>query len=344
MTADPVWIQEAEVCEQVDLADAIDVVRGALRSAGAAGNWTMEKTHASWGGGHTLHALGGGLGESAVVGTKTWAHTAGGATPLLLLWDSESGALRAVIEAFALGQLRTAAVTGVGTDALAPPETGVVAVLGSGRQALPQLAAVAAVRPLSEIRVWSPARESREGFAEQARELDVGAVAVVDSVGEATDGADIVTTVTRAREPFLDAEHVRDGAHLNAIGAITPERRELAAGLVARCEPIVADSPAAARRLTTELAEIAELHALADVLAAPSQPARGAGPSLLKVMGIGLADVALGQAVLDRVLRAGAGRPIPKPRRVAPRLVPGRPPATSAGDGSVSPQDRLGPG
>jgi alanine dehydrogenase len=321
MSGDGRWIAEAEVCALIDLPDAIDAVRAALREGAGGASWTMEKTHASWGGGHTLHALGGGLGAAGLVGTKTWAHTDGGATPLLLLWDAEEGRLLAAIEAFALGQLRTAAVSGVATDALAAPDARVAALIGGGRQALPQLAAVAAVRPLRELRVWSPTRERRERFAERVRELQIGEVRVAASVAEATDGAAVITTATRAREPFLDAEHVADGAHVNAIGAITPERRELTAALVARCAPVVADSPAAARRLTTELADAGEVWELADVVASQAAAARRATPSLFKAMGIGLADVALGAAVLERAAATGAGRPLPQPRRAAPVLV-----------------------
>src|SRR5207302_875353 len=78
-----------------------------------------EPTRVVWGEGHSLHALGGEAASAGFVGTKTWAHTAGGATPLLILWDSGSGRLKAVIEAFVLGQLRTGAVSGVATRWLA---------------------------------------------------------------------------------------------------------------------------------------------------------------------------------------------------------------------------------
>ena len=63
----------------------------------------MAKTHQIWGGHHTLHAIGAVVEGAHTVGTKTWAHTAGGATPLVTLWNSETGKLEAIIEAFALG-------------------------------------------------------------------------------------------------------------------------------------------------------------------------------------------------------------------------------------------------
>src|SRR4051812_20902605 len=148
----------------------------------------MVKTHLAWGDGHTLHAIGGVDGD--LVGTKTWAHTAGGANPLLVLWDSESGERRAVIEAFLLGQLRTAAMSGVATRLLADPATTVVAVIGTGKQAGPQVEALRAVLPVEHVRVFSPDAAHREAFADR-----VDAIAC-DSVEDAVDGAGVVTTAT----------------------------------------------------------------------------------------------------------------------------------------------------
>src|SRR5262249_62400284 len=89
-----------------------------------------------------------------VVGTKTWAHTTGGATPLLILFDAENGDLLAIVEAFVLGQLRTGGISGVATRWLAAPDADEMALIGTGKQAAPQLAAVAAVRRLRRGRGW----------------------------------------------------------------------------------------------------------------------------------------------------------------------------------------------
>src|SRR5262249_29565869 len=152
--SDARWITESEVAALLPLGDAIAAVETALRRQTDGRARTMEKTHVSWGEGHTLHAVGGQL--DGLVGTTTWAHTSGGATPLLLLWDAGDGRLVAVVEAFALGQLRTGAVSGVATRWLAAADADELAILGSGKQARAQVAAVDAVRLLRSIRVWSP--------------------------------------------------------------------------------------------------------------------------------------------------------------------------------------------
>src|SRR4051812_13512533 len=112
------WISEAEVASVLDMAAAIEAIRAGLAAEARGDAVNMVKTHTAWDG-HTLHAIGAVFSHAGVVGTKTWAHTAGGAAPLLILFDAGDGSVRAVIEAFALGQLRTASVSRVATDPLA---------------------------------------------------------------------------------------------------------------------------------------------------------------------------------------------------------------------------------
>jgi len=286
------WISEGAVIERLDLPHAIDAIERALAREAAGTAKTMMKTHLAWGDGHTLHAIGGLDGD--LVGTKTWAHTAGGADPLLILWDSETGERRAVIEAFALGQLRTAAMSGLATRMLADPTTAIGAVIGTGKQALPQVSALVSVLPITLIRVHGRDKERRKAMAARV-EADLLIEAVIaDSVTEAVDGVGVITTATRATEPFLAGSMVAPGTHVNAIGAITPERAELFADLVDRSF-VVTDSVEQARALAREV-DGRELHALSSLVGSP-RPA--ADLTLFKAMGIGLADVALGRAILE---------------------------------------------
>jgi len=284
----------------------------------------MDKTQVGWGEKHTLHALGGVFEQAGVVGTKTWAHTAGGATPLLVLWSAATGALQAVVEAFALGQLRTAAMSGVATDLLAATDATHAALLGTGKQALPQLAAVIAVRDVASVRVFSPTPEHRRAFVADAAAAGCRTELVdCDDVRSAVDGASVVTTVTRATQPFLHAEMLVDNAHVNAVGAISPERAELTSDVYERAALVVTDTVESAERLATEIPSGVTLRALADVSLDPDA-GRGAGITVFKAMGIGLADVALGSVLLERI-PDGVGRPIPIPAKLRPDLFGGQP-------------------
>jgi ornithine cyclodeaminase len=268
------------------------------------------------------------LEQQGVAGTKTWAHTGGGAAPLLLLFDTSDGQLVAVIEAFALGQLRTGAISGIATARLARADAAVLAVVGAGRQAMAQVAAVAAVRPLREVRVFSLHAERREALAERVeRELGVAAVATA-ALAEATASADVVTLVTRATEPFLHDAHVTVGTHINAVGAITLDRAEFDPTLLRRCDLVACDSISQARALSRELHEHfgadeaawETVRSLAELVSRQqTRPAR-ADLTLFKAMGTGVADVALGVACFERADAQQMGRLLEEPRRVPPVL------------------------
>ena len=105
------WITEAEVVRLMDMKGAIAALDRALALEAAGKAENMVKTHVIWGGHHTLHAIGATFAEEGFVGTKTWAH-ANGAAPLLILFDSHNGSLKAIIEACALGQCAPAGSAG----------------------------------------------------------------------------------------------------------------------------------------------------------------------------------------------------------------------------------------
>lgn len=322
------WITEADVVSLIDLPEAVTALeRGlALEAAGQARN--MVKAHLSWAPKHDLHALGASLEGAGLVGTKTWCHTPGGATPLLLLFDSATGALRAVVEAFALGQMRTSAVSAVATDRLAEPGATRLGIVGTGKQALGQVAAVAAVRPIEYVTVYSRDPGRRASFAVRvASELGLTA-SPAGSVAEAVDGAEILTLVTRATEPFLAAATPAAGSHINAVGAIAPDRAEFEPALLGRCGVVAVDSPPQAERLSRELMDHygppgpawSAVTPLSALVARAARRPDGADLTLFKALGMGISDLTLGLACLERAQAAGLGRPVPQPIRVPPRL------------------------
>ena len=323
------WITEGDVVSLMHLGEAISALEEGLEleAAGEAAN--MVKTHAVWGGHNTLHAIGATFEGAGFVGTKTWGHTSGGATPLLILWDSGSGELKAVIEAFALGQMRTGAMSGVAARWLAAADAHDMAVIGTGKQALTQVAAVAAVRPLTRVRVYSPSPEHRAAFAGKlSAEGFSFKVEVSPSVRAAVEGASIITTVTRATEAFLDAGMIAPGAHVNAVGAITPEREEFSQDLFLRAAVVAADNVPAARNLSKEYrgyydggpGDWAEVKPICQVVAAKDGRPPGAELTLFKAMGMGISDLSLGIRLYEAAVKGGVGRELPHPTRAKPRL------------------------
>ena len=329
--SEPVWITEQEVVAALSLPEAIEALEKglALEAAGTARN--MAKTHQIWGGHHTLHAIGAVVEGAHVVGTKTWAHTAGGATPLVTLWNSETGRLEAIIEAFALGQMRTGGISGVATAHMASADADELAIVGTGKQAMTQVVAVVAVRPVKTIRVFSPTPENRRSFLERMKMLLPNiSVKEARSVEEAVKDAPIVTVVTRARTPVLSASMLARGTHVNAVGAITPEREEFTQDVFDRVDAIAVDMVESVKSLSAEFkrrfegGDWSSVRPLSDLVARHAARPTNADLTLFKAMGMGLSDLALGVEILARVRSSGGGHAFPHPKPAQPRLLRAR--------------------
>jgi ornithine cyclodeaminase len=142
---------------------------------------------------------------------------------VIVLFDLETGALKALVDGEAITALRTAAVSAVATDALARPDARVLAILGAGEQARRHLEAMPLVRDITALRVWDIHPEAARRFAEEAGRP----VTLCATAGEAAQGADILCTVTAAATPVLRGADLSPGVHVNAVGACAPSCREL---------------------------------------------------------------------------------------------------------------------
>lgn len=173
--------------------------------------------------------LGAALLEAGYMGVITYP--AGYGRPLdfrILLSSAQSGALLAVVEGEAVTHWATAAVTAVATRALSRPDSSVLGLIGTGTFAFDQPRAIALVRRLREVRCFSRDPAKCQAFvARLAPQLDGVAVRAVDSAAAASDGADIVTTVTTAHAPVVDSRDIAAGTHVNAIGMHYPKTREI---------------------------------------------------------------------------------------------------------------------
>ncbi|MDQ3876542.1 MAG: ornithine cyclodeaminase family protein [Actinomycetota bacterium] len=139
----------------------------------------------------------------------------------VLLFDGDTGELRALLNASAVTAIRTAAVSAVATRLLAREDASELAILGAGVQARWHLKAMRAVRRFERVRICSRTPEHAEALASEA---DAEAVA---SAEHAVRGADVVVTATNSSSPVLERGWLRPGAHVNAVGASTPTAREL---------------------------------------------------------------------------------------------------------------------
>ena len=327
MGTDAIWIAEAEVVQLMDLGEAIAALEAALREEARGEARNMTKTLLQYGK-NNLHAIGGKLGT--LVGTKTWAHTQGGTCPLLVLWSAEDGSLVAVIEAFALGNLRTGGISGVAANWMARKDAKVMALAGTGKQAIAQVGAMLAVRPIERLQVYSPRPGSRDDFARKAREQFGVETAACASAADACKGAHIVTLVTRAAQAFLGAGMLERGAHLNAVGAIAPDREEFAQDVFDRATLVAVDNLPGVQQLSREFMTRYSSGDWAGVMPLSNLVDRGRlrsdsdDISVFKAMGMGISDLALGVELVRRARERGIGRILPQPKKVKPRLAGGR--------------------
>ncbi len=143
---------------------------------------------------------------------------------LVVLFDPDTGAPSAILEAGEITAIRTAAASAAATDALARPDARHLAILGYGEQARRHLEAIRCVRTIERVTVWGRDPAKARAFGGEA----------CDTVEAAVAGADIICTVTAAPEPILESRWVADGAHVNAVGSSRAGPAEIAGELVAR--------------------------------------------------------------------------------------------------------------
>ncbi|MGR3868544.1 ornithine cyclodeaminase family protein [Streptomyces graminifolii] len=157
--------------------------------------------------------------------------------------DPVTGRLVAVMDGTAVTTLRTAAGSAVAVDALAAPDATRLAVLGSGTQALAHVRAIARVRDLTSVHLWSPNPERRTRAAETlAAELPFP-VEPSATAREAVTGASVVAACTLSTTPVVHGEWLTPGCTVVSVGSFEPTRSEVDPDVLRRSAAVVADNP-----------------------------------------------------------------------------------------------------
>jgi len=189
-----------------------------------------------------LHVMAAGDKRLGVTGLKAYTASRKGARFLVLLYDSESGDMLAMIEADRLGQMRTGAASGVATKYMARGDADTIGIYGTGWQAESQLMAVCAVRPIKSIKAYGRDADRRGAFARKMTSLLRVDVTPAESPEEAARGQSIVITATSAREPVLKGEWLDPGTHLNVVGSNFLSKAEVDIETIKRASIIAVDS------------------------------------------------------------------------------------------------------
>ncbi len=315
------FLTEREVVELLPMNECIDVLDEAFAHAGAGQVEIKPRSRIRMPNGF-FHFMSASDAEHGVFGYKAYPSFAGpgGSKFLVMLYDFETGQLLALLEAGRLGQIRTGAASGLATRYMAKADASTVAVFGSGFQARTQLEAVCAARDIRQARVYSRRAERREEFARQMSErlnLDVQAV---DSPQDCIADADVVVTITSARDPVFEGAGLSPGAHVNAAGGNHWQRREVDEDTVTRSDVIVVDDLDQAKVECGDLLWLEArgsfrwdmAHELQDVAAGRVQGRPSPDSiTLFESMGVALEDIAAAQLVYRKAVERGMGQELP---------------------------------
>lgn len=153
----------------------------------------------------------------------------------VIIFETPHGQCVGMADAGAITQIRTGAASGVATDLLARKDVKTLAIIGAGAQGRSHLEAMLCVRPqIEEVHVYDIRREASEGYKTEMEDRFERPIVVCGSVQKAVCDADIICTLTPSKEPYLEADWVKPGTHINAVGTFSPTTREVTSELMAK--------------------------------------------------------------------------------------------------------------
>lgn len=311
-------LRESDVERLLTMSRAIELVERVHReySTGQAIDVPRERTRLPKA---ALHILQGAVPSANVFGYKAYTSSREGIRFLVYAFNAERGNLEAIVEANHLGMTRTGAAGGVAAKWLARPDARVAGIFGAGWQAQGQLEALAAVRSLERVKVYSRHADKRAAFAEKmAKRLSIEVVPAA-SAEETVKGSDIVVTITTSATPVFSGDWVEPGTHINAAGSNSLLRQEIDEATVRKCQVVVVDSRPTAMKEAGDLLPALEkgrLHmgALTELgeVVAGTRPGRTSPDqvTLFESQGMAIQDLAIA-AELVRLARAqGMGQEV----------------------------------
>jgi len=232
----------------------------------------------------------------------------------IMLFSAETGKMIAAMDGSYITAIRTACASAMATKVLANPQTPVLGILGAGVQARAHIQALARVRKLEKIKLYSPSGASavKQEMAPQVQ----ATIEATKSPDEAVRNADLVVTVTTAKEPILNMDWLKPGVHINAVGSHRPDMREIDGATLARAKVVVDSQEAIMAECGDILLAIKEgsiakekIHGEIGEVLAGTKAGREHGDevTLYKSVGIAIQDVATANLVYHKALKQEVG-------------------------------------
>lgn len=234
----------------------------------------------------------------------------------IMLFSSETGKMIAAMDGTYITTIRTACASAMATKVLANAETPVLGILGAGVQARAHIEALARVRKLKCIRIYSPSGTSAAKIKHEM-ETSIGVPIEIAANPEATvRHAELLVTVTTAKEPIINSAWLKPGVHINAVGSHRPDLRELDGATLAKSKVVVDSREAIMGECGDILLALKEksvgdnvIHGEIGEVLAGTKAARTSTSemTIYKSVGIAIQDVATAQLVYRKALEKKIG-------------------------------------
>jgi ornithine cyclodeaminase len=311
-------LKEADVERLLTMSKTIELVERVHReySSGQAIDVPRERTRLPRA---ALHILQGAVPSAKVFGYKAYTSSREGVRFLVYAFNADRGNLEAIVEANHLGMTRTGAAGGVAAKWLSRPDAKVAGVFGSGWQAQGQIQALASVRKLERVKVYSRNAAKLEDFCRRMSTRLALEVVPAASAEETVKGSDIVVTITTSATPVFSGEWVEPGTHINAAGSNSLLRREIDEATVAKCAVVVVDSRPAAQKEAGDLLpalekgrlHIGALTELGEVIAG-TRPGRTSPEqvTLFESQGMAIQDLVIAAELVRLAREQGVGQEV----------------------------------
>jgi len=319
------WLAQEEVKSVIDMYSDMKVVESAFRQHGLGKVQMPPKSYLYYtaynGDLRTMPAY---LEEEDITGVKIVnVHPGNPARglptvmALIVLISPETGAPVAIMDGTYLTDIRTGAAGGIAAKYLARKDSKVIGMVGAGNQAKTQLAALCEVFEPELVKVTSRTRDSCKQFIREMADVTSSEIHSKDKVEEVCD-CDILVTTTPTRKPIVKAQWIKEGTHINAIGADAVGKEELDPELLIRSKIVVDDMVQALHSgevnvpLSKHYISENDIHAQLGEVITGLKPGRTSEEeiTIFDSTGLAIQDVASAHLVYERAVSKGLGREV----------------------------------
>ncbi|MBI3978071.1 MAG: ornithine cyclodeaminase family protein [Chloroflexi bacterium] len=312
-------INEAEVNALVSMPEAADTVADAFRQLGEGRAFNQARTRVKLNG-EMLHVLPAALPELDAIGLKTYTGFRTGIRFTVILYSARTGEMKAIIQAQRLGELRTGGVAAVALGYLSRRDSTRGALFGTGVMGRAMLEGMVVARKFTQIKAFDIDPKRLAAFCEEMVKRTGVDVVPAASSEDAVRDADVVVTMTTAKDPVFDGKLLKPGTTVVAAGSNLLQKREVDSTVIRRSKRIVVESIEQCQAEAGDLfipidtghLHWNQVHELSQLVLG-RVPGRQSDDeiNLFKSVGIGLQDLALGALVYERAKEAGMGMEVP---------------------------------